>query len=120
MEVKDPLLTALLGKTSITRDAAMDIPSVAACVKLITETAASVPIKLYKEDDKEVKELEDDRRVALINDETGDLLDGIQMKEAWIEDYLLDGNGYIYIDREWNETKSLRYIPSNMVSVDKN
>lgn len=119
-EMQDPILTALLGRTEVTRVEAMNIPAVAACVKLIAETTASVPIKLFKENGEEVKELLDDERIFLFNDETGDLLNGAQMKEAWVTDYLLDGNGYIHIARDSNRINKFCYVPSDRVSVTYN
>ena len=35
----------------------------------------------------------------MLNGDTHDTLDGFQMKKAFIIDYLLDGNGYIYIKK---------------------
>ena len=56
----------------------------------------------------------------MLNDETGDLLDAYQMKKAFIRDYLLNGNGYIYINRDKNTVKSLHYVEENRVTATQN
>lgn len=112
----DPILQALVGTTDIDRTKALNIPAVAGCVELIANTVASIPIKLYKEAEKEVEEVAD-IRTKLLNDETGDLLDAYQFKKALIVDYLLDGMSYAYINKERNKFKSLHYVKRSSVSV---
>ena len=118
--VDEVLLSALLGNMTITKDMALNIPSFAGCVELITNTIASLPIKLFVEKEKEVEEVEDDNRLKLLNDETGDTLNAYQMKKAFIRDYLVDGRGYIYINREGNNVKSLHYIEKAYISITHN
>ena len=88
----DLLLQAIFGKTDINREEALEIPIVASCVDYVTSTFASVPIKLYREtiteEGKKVTKEVKDKRVALINDDTNDTLDGFQFKKAVCEDYL--------------------------------
>jgi HK97 family phage portal protein len=108
---------ALLG--SITKEQAMNIPSVSACVNLIADTIASLPIHLYKETDSKV-EVIDDERTRLLNEDTGDMLDGWQFKRAMVEDYLLSGSGYAFIKRRRNQVRSLHYVENNYISVMKN
>ena len=113
---EDVLLQALVGGSKVTKEDALNIPSLAACVDLISDTVASLPIKLYKENGKSVEEVKDNR-VVLLNDETKDTLDGYQFKKALVTDYLLDGAGYAYINRKRNEVASLHYVENNQVSV---
>lgn len=114
--VEDVLLRALIGNEAIDKDKAMNIPAVASCVELISNTVASLPIKLYQEENGKVVELTDER-ISLLNDDTKDTLDGFQFKKALVVDYLLDGNGYAYINRERNKIKSLHYVDEKNVSV---
>lgn len=79
-----------------------------------------LPIKLYKESNGETEEVKNDIRVRLLNDETGDTLDAYQMKKAFVQDYLLNGTGYIYINKYRNDVKSLHYVDWNSVSVTTN
>ena len=116
-EATDTLLQALLSADDITKDQALAIPSVAECVEVISGIVAALPIRLYQDKGNEVQEITDDPRLFLLNDESGDLLDSFQMKKAWIEDYLLDGKGYLYINWRRNQVKSLHYVDSRHVSI---
>lgn len=60
------LLRALLDDTNITRDTIMSVPSIVACVNKISDTVASLEIKLYKRDGEKIEEVQDNR-VRLLN-----------------------------------------------------
>lgn len=100
----------------VSKESALNIPALSSGVDIISDVVASLPIKLYKESNGKVEELID-KRVALINDETGDTLDGFQFKKALVTDFLLEGNGYAYINRRRNEVISLHYVEANQLSV---
>lgn len=117
--LEDLLISSGLLTRSIDRDQAMNIPAVSACVDLISDTVAAIPIKLYKEQDGKVTEM-DDNRVKLLNDDTKDTLDGFQFKKALVEDHLLDGAGYSYINRDRNMVKSLHFVKHESVSINMN
>ncbi|KAF0822519.1 phage portal protein [Cytobacillus firmus] len=119
MTLEDILLRAGISTETVTKEQALNIPAVSAAVGLISDTVASLPIILYKEESGKVTEVKDDR-VSLLNDDTKDSLDGFQFKKALVEDYLLDGAGYAYINRERNKIKSLHYVSYNNVSVNIN
>lgn len=108
------LLRALLANDEITKEKALNIPAVSACTDIISKLVATLPIKLYSENDGRVKEIVD-YRTRLLNDETGDTLDAFQFKKAIVEDYLLMGNGYAYINRNRNKIKSIHYVKENNV-----
>lgn len=116
----DLLLAAGLIQDNISRAEALNIPTLAGCVELISSLVASIPIKLFKEENGEVEELKDDLRVRLLNEETGDMLTSYEMKKALVIDYLLMGNGYIYINKERGEIVSLHYVKESDVSVINN
>ena len=60
----DVLLSALLGKSIITKKKALEIPTVQSCINLIAGTISSLPIKLYREnEDGSVEELADIQEV---------------------------------------------------------
>ena len=99
----DVLLSAILSQDSIGCKQALNIPAVARCVNLISETVSMIPIKLYREDvtDGKRKTIEiEDPRCSLLNEDTKDTLDGAQFKKALVRDYLLTGNAYAYISAE--------------------
>jgi len=115
--VSDVLLRALLSGETISRDKAMNIPAVASAVDLISSSVASMPVRLFKYKDDHVEEVTKDDRVAMLNGDTHDTLDGFQMKKALIIDYLLDGNGYIYIKREGNDVSGLYYVDDRFIAI---
>lgn len=115
--VSDVLLRALLSGEIISRDKAMNIPAVASAVDLISSSIASMPVRLFKYKDEHVEEVTKDERIAMLNGDTRDTLDGFQMKKALIIDYLLDGNGYCYIKREGNDVVGLYYVDDRFIAI---
>ena len=115
--VSDVLLRALLSGETISRDKAMNIPAVASAVDLISSSVASMPVRLFKYKDGHVEEVVKDERVAMLNGDTRDTLDGFQLKKGIVMDYLLDGNGYCYIKREGNDVAGLYYVDDMFVAV---
>ena len=119
----DVLLSAILSQDSISCEQALNIPAVARCVNLISETVSMIPIKLYREDtaDGKRKTVEvTDSRCDLLNEDTKDTLDGAQFKKALVRDYLLNGNAYAYINKQRNSVKSLHYVDSKNVTINQN
>lgn len=116
--VSDVLLSALLSGESISREKAMNIPAVASAVDMISSAVASMPIRLFKYKDDHVVEVKDDDRITLLNGDTHDTLDGFQMKKAFVIDFLLDGNGYIFIKREdSNDVSGLYYVDDRFIAI---
>lgn len=115
-DVSDVLLEALLRSEPISRENALTLPAVSGAVDFVASTIASMPVKLYKIQKGKVEKRDDDIRVALLNGDTGDTLDGYQLKKAVVEDYLLGKGGYIFIKRFRNEVESLHYVEDKYVS----
>lgn len=118
--VDDVLLRAIIDGSAISREDAMTLPAVSGAVDFISGTIASMPIKLYKRKDGRVEEVADDKRVQLLNVDTGDTLDAYQLKKALVEDYLLGKGGYCYIERDRNDVVALKYIPEGFISIYRN
>ena len=123
--VDDMLLRALLGGGVIDKDMALSLPAVASAVDRIANTVASIPIKFYRYESttdrsgatkRKVVEIEDDR-ADLLNGDTGDTLDGFQLKKAIVSDYLLDKGGDAYINRRGNAVKSINYVDATYVTI---
>jgi HK97 family phage portal protein len=110
-------LTGKTSMTSISALEAMNIPAVSAAVGFICGIVSTVPIRLYKRIGDDIAEIKCDQRAKLLNDETGDLLDSVQMKEAIVRDYLLKGGGYAYLNKRRNEIKSIHYVKNSVVSA---
>lgn len=102
---------------SITRANALNIPAVASSIDFITSTIASLPIRLYKQNGDAIEEIEDDYRLKLLNEDTGDLLDSNQFKRALVTDMLLYGAGYAYVERKKNLITGLYYVDCADVQV---
>lgn len=119
-QASDLLLQALLQNEKITRDKALTLPAVSGAVDLISSSIASMPVRLYKYTKGKVEEVENDPRTALLNGDTGDTLDGFQMKKAIVEDFLMDGGGYAYIRRQRNDVTGLFYVRSDQIFIQKN
>ena len=119
----DLLLKSILSESTIGKAEALNIPAVARCVNLISDTVAMIPIKLYKEKmvngKRKTVEVEDSR-CDLFNLDTKDTLDGVQFKRALVRDYLLDGNAYAYINKRRNLVKSLHYVDCDHVLINQN
>lgn len=117
--VDDVLLQALLNGETITREKALTLPAVSGAVDFISNSVASMPVKLYKYKDGKVEEVEKDSRVKLLNGDTGDTLDAFQMKKAMVTDYLLGKGGYCYIRRNRNEVTGLFYVEDRYIEIMK-
>ena len=119
----DVLLSAILSQDSISCEQALNIPAVARCVNLISETVSMIPIKLYREEitggKRKTVEVTDSR-CDLLNEDTKDTLDGAQFKKALVRDYLLNGNAYAYINKQRNSVKSLHYVDSKNITINQN
>lgn len=116
----DVLLNALLGGQTITKEKALEIPTIQACINLIAGTISSLPVNLYRkgEDDK-VEEVRD-RRTFILNNDTGDTLTATQFWRAILEDYYLGKGGYAYINWSGLEVWSVHYVDEEQVSILKN
>lgn len=103
---------------------AMQLPPVSASIDFISSICARVPIKLYRESIEEegtrTEEVTDDIRTELLNGNTGDSLNAYQMKKAWVTDYFGEGQGYIFIDKNFLGWRSLRYVEQVNISIDVN
>ena len=118
--IDDVLLRALINNEAITREKALTIPTVSGAVDFISNSIASMPIKLYKYKQGKVEEVENDTRVKILNGDTGDTLDAFQMKKAIVEDYLLGKGGYAYIRRNRNDFTGLFYVKDIYVTAYPN
>lgn len=113
------LLRSVISKNTITRDKAMGIPAVAACVDKIAASVAAVDFKLYKVIDG-VPKVQEDFRTRLLNTEPGDTLDSTQFWRAITRDYFLGKGGYAYINWEGNQIASLHYVEEDQLSFMAN
>lgn len=116
----DVLLSALLKGEPITKEMALTVPAVAAAVDLIAGMVASMPVKLYKTTKGAVEEVTNDKRLPLLNADTGDTLNGYEFKKAMVTDYLMGSGGYAYIERNRNDVTGLYYVDEGNINVTVN
>ncbi|MDE6787697.1 MAG: phage portal protein, partial [Ruminococcus sp.] len=105
---------------TITRSHAMEIPTVSACVNKIAETISRLPVKLYRKGTNRITEITDDSRILLLNGETGDTLNTVDMWKSAIEDYFLGNGAWIYLNSDGIRLKSIHYVDSRNISVMAN
>lgn len=114
-------ILTLFGITGeLTREAALSIPTVSACIGKIGETISRLPVKLYRKDEEQVTEVFDDPRLKLLNGDTGDTLSTVDMWKSAVEDYYLGRGAWIYIHSNGINVKSLHYVDSRNVSILSN
>ena len=119
------LLESILRGETLTKEKAMSIPAFSSSVDIISNSVAILPIKLYKKTiDKngkeDIEEVKDDIRIKLLNQDPKDTLDSFQLKKAITRDYLIDKGAYIFVEKNRNIFKSLRYVHPSYVSYIKN
>jgi HK97 family phage portal protein len=120
VEFESALLQSILSRTTVTKAEALSIPSVQGCIKFAADTISMLPIKLYRDNGGKIEEIQDDKRVRLLNDDTGDTLDAVQFWRALITDYYLGKGGYAYINRGFGSFESLHYVDESYISQIKN
>ena len=116
----DILLQSLINGDKLTREQALEIPAVASNLDFITNSIASMPVKLFKRKQGKIEEVSDDPRVSMLNNDTGDTLDGFQFKKALVTDYLMSSGGYAYVKRYRNNVIGLYYIENEYVVIEYN
>ncbi|MGG7059671.1 phage portal protein [Clostridium tertium] len=122
-ELRDVLLgNSIKPEIVVTRDNVMQIPTLASGVNMISRLIASLPIKMYEIVDGEVNEITDDNRLKLLNLQAEKTMSAYHMKESLIQDYLLSGNGFIYIKKKPNRNiiESLHYVDRSQISFLSN
>ena len=120
VQLDDVLLSALINGETITKEKALMLPAVSDNVDFISSLIACMPVKLYRRINGEVKEVEGDSRVKLLNGDTGDVLNAYDFKKNMVQDYLLDKGGYAVIRRKMNEVTGLFYVEPIYVAPFKN
>ena len=123
-EVGSVLLRALLGLDGdgMTREKALQIPTVQACINLISSTISRLPIQLIrKKRNGDIEIVKNDPRIGLLNDDTNDTLTAKQFWRAMLEDYYLGRGGFAYINRRLmtvnSSVESINYVDDRDISI---
>ncbi|MGI5885525.1 MAG: phage portal protein [Candidatus Spyradocola sp.] len=120
VQIEEGLLRSLLGETTITREIALQVPTVSGGIDMIAGIVAGTPIKLYREDVGKAEEVLGDPRLRLLNDETGDTLNANEFWRAMVRDYYLGKGGYAFIDRRGGSIAGLYYVDERRVVIQYN
>lgn len=105
---------------TVTAEQALQIGAVELCVNMLSNAVGMLPVKLYRKNGEQIEEVDDDRRVTLLNDTTGDTLTATDMRTMWARDYLLKGRAYGYIDRRGGIPDSIYYVSPQNISASAN
>lgn len=109
--VSDTLLRALLDKSTVSKPMALQIPTVQACINIVSNTICQLPIQLLRrKDGGDVEIIQGDPRIKLLNDDTGDTLTAKMFWRAMLEDYYLGKGGFAYLNKQWNSLESIHYV----------
>lgn len=119
IQTDESLLAAIYANTVVTKEMALQIPTVAGGVDLIAGIIAGTPIKLYRDGATKAEEVRDDPRLKLLNDETGDTLNANEFWHAMVRDYYLGKGGYAYIARVNGRAAGLYYVDESYVAIQR-
>lgn len=111
------LLTFFNSYEELDKKSTLEIPTVSACINKIADTVSRLPVKLYQKTDGEIAEITDDSRIKLLNGETGDTLNTVDLWKSAIEDYFVGKGAWIFINSDGLHTKSLHYVSNDFVSI---
>ncbi|WP_349346504.1 phage portal protein [Priestia megaterium] len=121
---------ALTQSALVTEDAIMNIPTVTACVDIITGAMTQMPIYLYRESHDGAMEKVADYRTRLLNDQSSPNMNALNTRKQMIKDYLLEGEVYVHMYKQTNvipsrnknitvygDFEKLVHIPAKNVTV---
>ena len=117
VQFDDQLLRAMISGTPASKEMALQLPAVSGGIDLIASIIAGTPLHLHREKDGKICEVEDDPRVRLLNDETGDTLNANDFWHAMIRDYYVGKGAYAYLHRVRGKIVSLHYVDESKVSI---
>jgi HK97 family phage portal protein len=113
-------LDSLFVTDAITEEKILKIPTAKACLDLITNTIAQMPVYLYKESiDGSIEKVASDRRVKLLNHEANEFLNGYGLKRHMTKDFLVHGGSYVSIIEAGNTIIELHPLPAQAIVVQK-
>ncbi len=101
----------------VTYDSAMQLSAVWACVKLLSETAASLPLTVYKKDDDGRKEAKNHPLSTLFNGKVNRYQTKNEFFESIFLNLIVHGNAYALIDKLGDRIVSLLPLMSSQIVV---
>ena len=118
-------LLALFGATptaagqAVNAETALRCPAVYACVKIIAEPIAQLPLILYRRDGDDRERAADHPLYAILHDQPNDWTTAPEFRLDMQTAVLLHGNAYAFIGRDSrDQIRELVQIPSDCVTVE--
>lgn len=115
--VSESLIKLIKDPEYMTKEKALQIPTVKACINLIADTISRMAVRLYEQDEDGVKPVEGDERVKLLNGDPYDTLTAKMMWRALLEDYFLGKGAFLYISRQLAKVQALYYVKEDDISL---
>lgn len=119
-ELDSSVVALLSGEETITREQALQVPTVQACIAKISDSISMLPVRLYRKTDGKPEEVLNDSRVTLLNGDTGDTLNTVEFWKAMIGDYYVGRGGWAFIHTSGANVKSLHYVDCRHISLLQN
>lgn len=120
-ELDSSVVDLFSDEETVTREQTLQIPTVQACINKISETVSMLPVRLMRKADGKTEEILTDKRVKLLNGDTGDTLNTVEFWKALINDYYVGTGGWAYINTDaLGSVESLHYVDCRNVSVNCN
>lgn len=118
VKAEDSLLQALLNPEGMTKKKMLEIPEIASCIQKLSGDVARLPVQLFKiNENGEIEQQSDDKRLYLLNTDTGDTLTPVEFWKNLIEDYYLGKGGFAYIRKDRGEFVGLYHVQEEKVAV---
>lgn len=120
-ELDSSVVDLFSDEETVTREQALQIPTVQACINKISETVSMLPVRLMRKADGKTEEILNDKRVKLLNGDTGDTLNTAEFWKALLNDYYVGTGGWAYINTNiFGTVESIHYVDCRNVSVNSN
>lgn len=114
------ILSVLNGASEMDIHLVEKIPAVQSCTNIITNTIASLPVYLYKENKEgHIERVYGDYREFLLNNEPNLTINAFNMKKQLTKDYLFYGAAYVKVDWEDNKITELWNLEADKVQLLK-
>lgn len=102
---------------NVDEDTAMGIASLYQGITIISDTIASMPIYLYRNNEGFQEMLVDDPRNNIMSGMANEVLTSYNLKKVMVKDLILYGNSYVKIVRgKGDAVESLYYLPNDVVT----
>ncbi|EMR02520.1 phage portal protein [Cesiribacter andamanensis] len=101
----------------VTRESAMRWSPVYACIRIISENMASVPLKVYKSTPTGKEVDKTNPLYRLLHSEPNPLMSSFTWRQIMQVDLLTEGNAYSIIHRRGSKVTALEYVPAGKVAT---